>query len=68
MRKPGNKAKARAAKKAVKQYKKAKSTAKSGYNKSAASAAKTSRGGSKGYATRVGATKNVKYKHKSKRK
>lgn len=50
----------KAARKAVKQYTKHKGTAKSGYNKSA--------GGSKGYATRVGATKNVKYRGPKKKR
>jgi hypothetical protein len=64
----GPKSKKRAMKSAGKQLKKHSSTAKSGYNKSSMSASKTSRGGTKGYATRTGATKNVKYKGTKKRK
>ncbi len=50
----------RAAKSAVKQYKKHKAVAKSGYNKAA--------GGNKGYATRVGSTKYIKYKGSKRKK
>jgi hypothetical protein len=54
----------KAMKKAGAQYKKHRKTAKSGYNASSMSSSKTKRGGTKGYSTRVGATKNVKYKGK----
>jgi hypothetical protein len=57
----------RAAKRAGKQLKKHRAAAKSGYNASSMSASKTARGGTKGYATRVGATKNVKYRGRKKR-
>ena len=50
----------RAAKRAVKQYKKHKAVAKSGYNPSA--------GGNKGYATRVGSTRHIKYKGPKRKK
>lgn len=58
----------KAGKKAVKQYVKHKKTAKSGYGKGSVSASRTARGGTKGYATRVGSTTNVGFKAPKRKK